>query len=171
MRRAAKGLAAFVAVVAAVAAVGAALPVDHVASRTLTLNRPVDEVWAVLTDFRGQLLWRHELKSVELVAGASRETWLEDTGDDPIPFETTEAVAPSRLVRTIADSTLPFGGRWVYTLAADGGGTRLTITEEGEVYHPIFRFVSHFFLDQAATIEGVMRGLATHFGETPRITP
>lgn len=159
------------AVVAIVAGVGTTLPVDHVATRTLALNRSTDEVWGVLTDFRGQLTWRRELTSVELVPGTSRETWLEDTGDGAIPFETTEAMPPARLVRTIADTTLPFGGRWVYTLSAADGGTRLTITEEGKVFNPIFRFVSHFFLDQGATIEGVMQGLASHFGEEPRITP
>lgn len=171
MRLAAKLLAVLVGLVAVIAAVGSALPVAHVATRTIAINRPIDEVWGVLTDFRGQLSWRKELKTVELVAGTPRETWREDTGDDPISFETTEAIPPARLVRTIADSTLPFGGRWVYSLEAAGGGTRLTITEEGEVYHPVFRFVSHFLLDQAATIEGVMRGLASHFGEEPRITP
>lgn len=171
MRVALKVVLGMVVIVAAVAGVGATLPVDHVATRTLALNRPADEVWGVLTDYRGQLTWRKELTSVELVPGTSRETWLEDTGDGAIPFETTEAIPPTRLVRTIADSTLPFGGRWVYTLSATDGGTRLTITEEGKVFNPIFRFVSHFFLDQAATIEGVMQGLASHFGEEPRITP
>jgi uncharacterized protein YndB with AHSA1/START domain len=151
--------------------VGYSLPVEHVARRTLQVNRPTDEVWNVLTDFRGQQEWRKDLESVELVAGTPRETWREDMGDGAIPFETTEAIPPTRLVRTIADSTLPFGGRWVYTLEAADGGTRLTITEEGKVFNPIFRFVSHFFLDQAATIEGVMRALAKHFGEEPRITP
>ena len=160
-----------VGLVAVVAAIGATLPLEHRASRTLSLNRPTDEVWGVLTDFRGQLGWRTDLRSVELVPGTARETWREDTGDGAIPFETTEAIPPTRLVRTIADSTLPFGGRWVYTLDAADGGTRLTITEEGKVFNPVFRFVSHFFLDQAATIEGVMRSLALHFGEEPRITP
>jgi Polyketide cyclase / dehydrase and lipid transport len=163
--------ALLVGLVVVVAAVGAMLPVEHVASRSLMLSRPADEVWGVLTDFRGQLAWRKELKAVELVAGAARETWREDTGDGAIAFETSEAIPPTRLVRTIADSTLPFGGRWVYTLEAAGGGTRLTITEEGKIFNVIFRFVSHFFLDQAATIEGVMRGLAMHFGEEPYITP
>jgi uncharacterized protein YndB with AHSA1/START domain len=171
MRSVLRLVAALAALVAAVAGIGAVQSVDHVARRTVTLNRPVDEVWATLTDFRGQLAWRTDLKAVELVPGTARETWREDTGDGAIPFETTEATPPSRLVRTIADTTLPFGGRWVYTLEAANGGTRLTITEQGKVFNPIFRFVSHFFLDQAATIEGVMRGLATHYGEDPRITP
>jgi uncharacterized protein YndB with AHSA1/START domain len=171
MRRAAVIAGLLSALALVVVIVGYGLPVEHVARRTLMLSRPTDEVWNVLTDFRGQQEWRRDLEAVDLVQGTLRETWREDMGDGAIPFETTEAIPPTRLVRTIADSTLPFGGRWVYTLEATDGGTRLTITEEGTIFNPVFRFVSHFFLNQAATIEGVMRSLARHFGEEPRITP
>jgi hypothetical protein len=73
-------------------------------------------------------------------------------------------------VRTIADPSLPFGGKWVYDVAPDGSGSTLTITEDGKVYNPIFRFVSRYFMNQAGTIETVMRDLAKHFGEEPRIS-
>ena len=45
-------------------------------------------------------------------------------------------------------------------------GTRLTITENGEVYNPIFRFVSRFFLGYTSTMESVLRALGTKHGET-----
>jgi hypothetical protein len=72
-------------------------------------------------------------------------------------------------VRTIADPSLPFGGRWVYELEpTPSGGTRVTVTEEGEVYNPIFRVVSRF-MDQSATIKEYLTDLAGRFGEAPRI--
>ena len=49
---------------------------------------------------------------------------------------------------------------------ARGDGTRLTITERGEVYNPIFRFLSRFVFAQTATMESFLRGLGGKFGET-----
>ena len=159
-----------VAVVGGVALWGSRLPVAHVASRVLRLDQPPESVWAVLTDYPGQLSWRTDLKSIERVSGTPTETWREVTSSGEMPLATTESDPPRRLVRTIADPTLPFGGRWVYELVPDGAGTRLSITEEGEVYNPLFRFMSRYVFDQAGTIETVMKALAARFREPPRIT-
>ncbi|MGQ0647923.1 MAG: SRPBCC family protein [Gemmatimonadaceae bacterium] len=170
MRIALIALVTLVALVGGVALWGSRLPVAHVARRVIHLNRPPADVWAAITDFQGQRAWRSDLKSVERVPGKEKETWKEVTSQGEMPLETTEVDPPRRLVRTIADPTLPYGGRWVYELEPDGTGSRLTITEEGEVYNPIFRFLSHYVFDQAGTIEGLMTALAAHFNEPPRIT-
>lgn len=39
-----------------------------------------------------------------------------------------------------------------YRLVPDGAGTRVTITENGEVYNPLFRFVSRFLMGHTSTI-------------------
>jgi hypothetical protein len=128
-------------------------------------------VWNAIADFQGQAAWRPELRAVERVGDRDgRDVWREiPRNGSPMLLETTLVEPPRRLVRTIADSSLPFGGRWVYAVAEDGTGTRLTVTEEGEVYNPIFRFVSRFFMDPAATIEGFLRALSAHLGEPARI--
>jgi len=56
-------------------------------------------------------------------------------------------------VVVIASKDLPFGGRWEYDVAPDGNGSRLTITERGEVYNPIFRFMARFIFGYTKTIE------------------
>ncbi len=159
-------LAAFVGVVAIV---GMLLPSGHVASRSLVLHQPRDSVWAVVTEYASQPSWRKDVTRVERVSdGAGGEIWRED-GAEPLLLQTTESVPPSRLVRTIADTTLPFGGRWVYEFeATESGGTRVTVTEEGEVYNPIFRVVSRF-MDPSATIRAYLTNLAARFGETVTI--
>lgn len=164
-------LGALVALVAIVAVVGTLLPKGHVATRTAVFSRPPEAVWAAITDFAGQAAWRPELKAIERAADRDgRAVWREiPKSGSPMPLETTESLAPARLVRTIADPKLPFGGRWVYDLAPSGTGTRLTITEEGEVYNPIFRFVNHYFIDVAGTIEAYLTALSAHFGEPARI--
>jgi hypothetical protein len=75
-------------------------------------------------------------------------------------------VPARRLVTRIADHNLPYGGTWTYELTPDGSGTRLTITENGEVYNPIFRFVSRFIMGHTASMESVLRALGTKHGET-----
>jgi uncharacterized protein YndB with AHSA1/START domain len=126
-------------------------------------------VWGVLTDFAGQAVWRTDLKTVRRLEGTAKETWIEVGGSGEMPLETTESDPPHRLVRTIADSQLAFGGKWTYELAPDASGTRLTITEDGEVYNPLFRFISHYIMNPAGTIETVMKALAAHFKEPAQI--
>lgn len=169
MRRFLIVLGGLAAIIGAAAAVGTLLPSGHVASLALMLEAPRDSVWGVITDFAAQPAWRAKLTKVERVgAGPEGEVWLED-GSEPLLLRTVESVRPERLVRVIADSTLPFGGRWVYELASlSSGGTRVTVTEEGEVYNPIFRVVSRF-MDPSATIRQYLTDLAARFGEPPRV--
>jgi hypothetical protein len=72
-------------------------------------------------------------------------------GDVLFRFETVEA--PGRLVARIADPSLPFGGSWTYELQQNGAGTALTITEDGEVYNPIFRVMQKLFFSAYQTID------------------
>jgi hypothetical protein len=73
----------------------------------------------------------------------------------------TERQPPRRLVTRIADQSLPFGGTWTYELTPAGSGTRLTITEHGTVFNPVFRFMSRFVFGHAATIERFLKDIRT----------
>ncbi len=95
--------------------------------------------------------------------------WVEDASGQRIAFEATEADPPRRLVVRIADAHLPFGGSWTYTLTPTERGTRLGIIENGEVYNPLFRFMSRFVFGHTATIDGYLESLGSRFGE--RVTP
>jgi Polyketide cyclase / dehydrase and lipid transport len=158
-------LGVLVGLVVLVALVGMMLPKGHVARRSMTLHQSPDSVWKVLVDFQNQPLWRKDVKSVVLVSDGPGGAIWKEVGSNTLSMQTTDSQAPHRLVRTIADKDLPFGGRWIYELEPDGQGTLVTITEEGEVYNPIFRFVGRFFLDQSATITGYLTALAARFGE------
>jgi hypothetical protein len=45
----------------------------------------------------------------------------------------------------------------------------LRVTEDGEVYNPIFRFVSRFILGQTATQDTYLRAIGKATGEDIRI--
>ena len=47
----------------------------------------------------------------------------------------------------------------------------MRITEDGEIYNVIFRFVARFFFGYTASIEGYLRDLGHCFGELTTIEP
>lgn len=61
----------------------------------------------------------------------------------------------------IADPNLPFGGTWTYDLVPGDQACSLTVTEDGEVYNPLFRFVSRFIIGHTATIDSYLKALQT----------
>lgn len=147
-----------------VALIGFALPQGHVASGNVTLHRPIAEVWTTITRVEDFPAWRRSVSTVE-VLGRNPLRWREDGSDGPLTFEAIEVHEPTRLVTEIADKTLPFGGRWVFDLKPVPAGsgsperTELTITEHGEVYNPIFRFVSRFIMGHTSTIDAYLSDL------------
>ena len=123
--------AALVVVVVLVAAIGAMLPKKHTASRTVTVALPPDALYRLLTEIT--------------------------FGDVPVRIVRQEP--PSLLVARVVEGQ-PFGGTWTYHVApAPGGGSRLTITEDGEVYNVIFRFMSRFVFGHYATMDAFVAKL------------
>jgi uncharacterized protein YndB with AHSA1/START domain len=156
---------AILAVLAGVVAfVGARLPRTHTATRSVRLRQAPQAVWVLITDVDGYPQWRPGLRKVERLPDVDgRPRWRE--GDTT--FELVEAAAPTRLVTRIADPDLPYGGTWTHVVEpGDGGGSVLTITEDGEVFNPVFRFVSRYVIGHPATIEKYLKAVAARFGET-----
>jgi uncharacterized protein YndB with AHSA1/START domain len=153
-------LAVLVVLILVVVAIGYALPVGHQASTQAVLSQPPERVFAVLTDVEAFPKWRGDLKRVEVLDAGPRKRWRESGSNGDITFEVAESNPPSRLVSRIADTNLAFGGTWTYELAPEGSGTRLTITERGEVYNPLFRFMSRFVFGHTATMEQFLAALA-----------
>lgn len=147
-----------VLLVGLVALIGFALPQDHVATRSVTIARPIQEVWSTITEVQSFPAWRSSVSRVEVVSQAPLR-WREVGSNDTLTFEIVEARPPSRLVTEIADRNLPFGGRWIYELKPAQSGTELTITEQGQVYNPIFRVVSRFVIGHTATMDAYLSDL------------
>ena len=164
-------LAVLVALAAAVALIGALLPKGHTATRRAQFSQPPDTLWQAITDFAGQVSWNPNVRRVEQLPDRDgHPVWREiDKRRQALPMETEESVPPHRLVRRIADPKLPFGGRWIYELTPAGQGAILTITEDGEIYNPVFRFVARFIMGYKATLDTYLKALGKRFGE--KITP
>ena len=158
------GVATLVSIVGLVAVAGYLLPVGHVASRDATFAATPDRVFATIADVARYGEWRPDVSSVEVLSTSPRTRWKEKGSNGEITFEIDEASPPSRLVARIADRSLPFGGTWTYELAPSGNGTKLTITERGEVYNPIFRFMARFVFGHTATLDNYLKALGRRLG-------
>jgi uncharacterized protein YndB with AHSA1/START domain len=121
----------------AVAAVGYLLPVQHEASRTADFKTPPAAVYALISDVDTYATW-----------------WPENE----TKVEVIEAVPPSRFVTRIVGETA-FGGTWTMEIAPTPSGSRLTMTERGEVYNPVFRTLSKFVFGHASTMESCLQAL------------
>jgi hypothetical protein len=154
-------------VIALVAIGGYLLPVSHMARRTIMMKVPVDRVWAAISDFKGSVSWREDLASVEQVEQTPGVfAWRELAKNGEIlTYLTLEASPEKKLVRKIVDQGLPFGGTWTFELDSENGETKLSIVENGEVYNPIFRFVSRFVFGHHSSIDKYIAQLKRHLGE------
>jgi hypothetical protein len=155
------GLAGLIALIVII---GWLLPRNHKVSRTLSLHIPPKTVWDLIT---GPPLWRPEIRGFQpMPPNGDHRVWRETDGHGQlITYEAIESTPPSRLVVKIADPSLPFGGTWTYEIAPTPEGCSLTITEDGEIYNPIFRFVARIFISQSATIDAYFNAMTARFSE------
>jgi Polyketide cyclase / dehydrase and lipid transport len=143
--------------------IGALLPKKHRVSRTMSLHHPAEAVWSLIS---GPPTWRPDVTNFqELPPHEGHRMWREtDRHKQTITYEAIASISPRRLVTKIADPSLPFGGTWTYEIVPAGSSCTLTITEDGEVYNPLFRFVSRFIMGQSATLEGYLKVLNAKLG-------
>lgn len=157
-----------IALIGLAALVGLMLPAAHVASRTVRVERAAADVWRALTDRASQPGWRRDLRRLEALPDVDgAPSFREHSRHGVITFVVDQSTPPGPgrsglLVTRIADDTLPFGGRWIYQIDDDSGGARVTITEDGIVKNPVFRFMSRFVFGHTATLDAFLRDLAAH---------
>ena len=126
-----------------VAAIGATLPRTHTASRTLRVRRSPQEAWTAI---------------------------MQAMTTSDVPVDIVEHDPPRTLVSKVKETEKMFGGSWTVAFAPADEGSTLTITEDGWVGNPIFRFVSRFVMGHHATMDGMLKKVARDFGEAPQLS-
>lgn len=140
--------------------IGYSLPKAHSVTRTATVALSPDALYALLADVDRYPSWRPGVKSLERHPDyEGKPAWTEEASGMKIPLRFERMERPSLLVTRITDPSLAFGGTWTYRIAAAPGGSTLTITEDGEVYNPIFRFMSRFVFGHTATLDEFLKDL------------
>ena len=123
-----------VGLVGVIALIGYFLPVAHEASRSAEFNRPPEHVFALIADPNTYNGWWD---------GAEVKT------------EVVERVPPTKLVTRIVGETA-FGGTWTFEIAPTPNGSRLTITERGEIYNVVFRTLAKYVFGYTGTMDNFM---------------
>lgn len=155
-----------VVLVGIMALIGSMLPKTHEVSRSISLRKSPQDVYAVIRDFASHPKWRADVKQVDVEAPQDgRVCFREVARHGTVNYELTEDVPAQRMVTRIRDTDLGYAGQWTYTLSPENGGTRVTIREDGEVSNVLFRFMSRYIFGQASTIDSYLTSLAKHFGE------
>lgn len=152
---------AFIAIAAAAAVfIGSRLPRTHHASAERTLPIPPELLWRTLTDVDRFPSWRTDVKRVQRLPDRDgKPIWIEEGRSGKITYAVERMEAPRLLVTRIADPDLPFGGTWTLEIAPAPGGARLRISEDGEIYNPLFRFMARFVFGYDGTINGYFSAL------------
>jgi hypothetical protein len=150
--------------------IGALLPTAHVATVEAAYGAPAERVFATIADVQNGVEWRSGLEQVEILSAPNEQLrWREKTSFGTLTFRREEFTPPARMIGRIDDSSQGFGGRWIYEVTPRGERTVLRITEEGEVYNPMFRFMSRYVFGHYRTLEQYARDLGRHLGED--VTP
>lgn len=152
-----------VAVSVGVWLIGWSLPVAHTATRSAEVEGEPTEVWEAMTNVESFSSWRPGVDRVERLADQrGLPVWRETGPMGALTMAVEDWSPPSRLVTRIVDDGQPFGGTWTFELAPAARGTRVTITEDGEIYSPFFRFMARFVFGYDGTMESYLEGLADH---------
>jgi len=162
-------LAAMAVLIVGVVLIGSLLPKQHTATRSASYRATPEELFSFIS---GSQTWRPGVQHCEVSSdSAGRELLRETTrGGETITYAVLDRVPPRSLKRQIVTPNLPYSGTWTYALTPAGENTAVRITEDGEVYNPIFRFVSRFILGHTSTIDAYLHALGKATGQEVAIT-
>jgi hypothetical protein len=153
-----------IGLILAVVVIGLLLPKRHVVSRNASYRATPEQLFSLIA---GTQSWRPDvLRSETIPDSQGRELLRETTRDgNAVLYEVLDRVPPTSIKRRIATPNLPYSGTWSYALQAKGETTVVRITEDGEVYNPVFRFVSRFVNGQTRSIDNYLRALGKALGQ------
>jgi hypothetical protein len=148
-----------------VTGIGYLLPQKHQVSREQTYAARPSRLFELITTPADYPTWRSGVKSVEMLPAEGDKTRFRENGSNgKITYVFDEMTPARRVISRIADVSLPFGGRWTYEIEPAGSGARLRITEDGEVYNPIFRFMSRFIFGHHSSIDTYLADVKRRVG-------
>ncbi len=147
---------------------GVALPQDHRAVVSKELDAAQGIVWRAIADVEAYPRWRRGLDGVEVLPpGARGNGWTEVSGSERLALVVLEEEPLRRRVVRILDEGLPFGGTWETELTPTATGTRVTVTEEGSVYAPLYRVISRFVMGHERTARRWLEDLDAYLQNDP----
>lgn len=162
---------ALVAIFLCLCGVGYVLPAGQMVQRTSIYRADADRLWDGLVDFAEHSRWRSGVDRVQALADrGGNPVWREVGEGYERTFEVTSSTAPRHLVLTFTDPRHWFTGSWSVDLIDDRGGTRVTITESGEVSNVLMRLMCRTLVDRGEEIGVFLVDLGGVVGERVHAT-
>jgi hypothetical protein len=119
---------------------GLSIPATTRAEREVQFAASPEQVYARISDVRGQQKWRSDIGKVEVSGDGKRWTEYPDDGST-LAFRLVESRPASTFVIAYK-SSLGFEGLWRAGLKPDGNGTRGVFAEEVRIPNPFLRAIS-----------------------------
>ena len=145
-----------VALLAIVLIIGAALPKRHTASRSVVIKRDRASVYRLIRNVASAPQWRDGVTRVEVL---DDRHFREHAKHGVVTYAIDADEEAKRFITRITDVDLGYGGAWTYDLEDVPDGTRVTITEDGEVSNLMFRFMSRFVFGHTASMDAYLTAL------------
>jgi hypothetical protein len=148
---------------------GMALPVAHRASHTVETGAEPARAYGLVSRVGAYPEWRPDVERVEIVGAAEdgHVIFREHGENGPILLEVVRAAPPRQLVTRIADPELPFRGEWTIDIVPTERGCRVTVTEEGAVDNPLFRFMARYIFGYDTTLRNYLDALERALAAPP----
>lgn len=160
-------LAVIVAMIAIVLIIGASLSKNHSASRSATFKKDRRAVYDVVRNVSAAPEWREDVQKVEVL---DDKHFREHSRMGVVTFEIVDDNPGRTFITRIADTNLGYSGSWTHQFEETPDGTRLTITENGEVMNVFFRFMSRFVFGHTASIDSYLKSLERRLISPDRAT-
>ena len=154
-------------------AVGTMLPSRIQVRRVISINRPPENVWWVLTDYSNMAVWHPQYKRTAPASAA---------GDKPMKWRATytdgisalvevwQEKYPTFLAERITDPKLPFNGNWKIELLRKELTTQVTAQSTVELRRPLDRVLVRVFVRPEAEMDKILNSLKRRV-ETSTIKP
>jgi uncharacterized protein YndB with AHSA1/START domain len=141
---------------------------EHEFSGSLTLDRPPEQVYGLLTDYERLPEWFSPRKAVEIRRKDDYTLWVATFANGEVASVNGMALdPPTRLNWRFTSENRHVSAIWEFELAPQAGGTRLSLKTSGVAHHWIYRITSESIIDDEAHITEFLKSLARESERTP----
>ncbi len=135
---------------------------ERVFSGSLTLDRPPEQVYGILTDYGRLPEWFSPCRAVEIKRKDDDNTlWVATFANGQVAHVLgMEADPPEPLIWRFRSDNRHVSGFWEFELTPQDGGTALFLKTSGVAHHWMYRITSESIIDDEAHIREFLSALA-----------
>ncbi len=138
---------------------------ERVFSGSVTLDRPPEQVYELLTDYERLPEWFSPCEAVEIKRTDDHTLWIATFANGEVARVMGMAMAPPvRLIWRFTSENRHVSAYWEFELTPHDGGTQLSLSTSGVAHHWVYRLTSDSIIDDEAHIKEFLNALAAESG-------